>query len=112
MSARSPGARPIVAGLLLILGTCLHIAALILPFVEMQVLLSTEVYGLIPSTILLLNWGMYGLAALVIAFSIVFPFAKLSILWTAWNARTATPWLGACRIKNEDRYTARTYDFK
>jgi uncharacterized paraquat-inducible protein A len=86
--------RPWPAGLLLLGATILHVAAIIFPFVEMRALLSTSTYGLIPSVLMLLDFGMVVLAVLVVVFSIIFPFAKLAVLWAAWNASDPGPRLG------------------
>lgn len=83
-----------LAGLLLLAASGLHLAAIIFPFVEMRALLSTSTYGLIPSVLMLLDYGMVVLAVLVVAFSIIFPFAKLVVLWLAWNAAEPGPRLG------------------
>lgn len=90
----SPMNRAPLAGLLLFIATCLHIAAIIFPFVEMRALLSTTSYGLIPSVVMLMDYGMPVLAVLVVIFSIIFPFAKLAVLWTAWGIKTPGPILG------------------
>lgn len=83
-----------LAGLLLLAATGLHTAAIIFPFVEMRALLSTSTYGLIPSVLMLLDYGMAVLAVLVVVFSIIFPFAKLGVLWFAWNTPDPGPRLG------------------
>lgn len=88
-SRRSP-----LAALLLSIASGLHIAAVIFPFVEMRALLSTSTYGLIPSVLMLMDYGMVVLAVLVVAFSIIFPFAKLTVLWLAWNTAEPGPQLG------------------
>ncbi len=82
------------AGLLLLAATGLHLAAIIFPFVEMRALLSTSTYGLIPSVLMLIDYGMVVLAVLVVVFSIIFPFAKLAVLWLAWNTAEPGPHLG------------------
>lgn len=89
MPQRSP-----LAGLLLLAATGLHMAAIIFPFVEMRALLSTSTYGLIPSVLMLIDYGMVVLAVLVVVFSIIFPFAKLGVLWFAWNTPEPGPRLG------------------
>lgn len=91
---RDPGACRPLAGLLLLLASALHVAAIFVPFVEMRALVSTATYGLIPSVLMLLDYGMVVLAVLVIAFSIVFPFAKLTVLWRAWAVAAPSPGLG------------------
>lgn len=90
----APGRRAPLAALLLLAATGLHIAAVIFPFVEMRALLSTSTYGLIPSVLMLMDYGMVVLAVLVVVFSIIFPFAKLAVLWLAWNAAGPGPGLG------------------
>lgn len=89
-----PSCRSTFPGLLLLVATALHIAAIVFPFVEMRALLSTSTYGLIPSVQMLLDSGMVVLAVLVVIFSIIFPFAKLLVLWAAWGAATPGPFLG------------------
>ncbi len=99
MDQPPPDSRPAwkrspVTGLLLAAATVLHLAAIIFPFVEMRYVATTYIYGLIPSAMMLLDYGMVVLAVLVVLFSIIFPFAKLVVLWLAWQARTPAPGLG------------------
>lgn len=70
---------------LLALALAAHVAALLLPFVDMKTALASETYGLLPSVKMLWDNGLPWLAALVVFFSIIFPFAK--ILTLAWMAR-------------------------
>ncbi len=94
MSSDPARQRAPLAGLLLLAATILHVAAVIFPFVEMRALLSTSTYGLIPSVRMLIDYGMVTLAVLVVVFSIIFPFAKLLVLWRAWGVATPGPLLG------------------
>ncbi len=64
-----------------------NIAALKFPFLGVRVFpAETENYS-IPHTIRLM-WSekLYLISVLIAAFSLIFPFVKLSLLWTAWYA--------------------------
>lgn len=62
------------------LALALNVTALLTPFLEMRRGLSNDVYGLPRSVELLWTNGLYVLAAIVVAFSVVFPLAKLALL--------------------------------
>ncbi|HEX3133069.1 MAG TPA: paraquat-inducible protein A [Planctomycetota bacterium] len=84
--------RPLIGGLLG-LSLILNIAALCLPFVMVDAAGSDPyIYGLIGSVQMLLDSGMIALAVLVVAFSIVFPFAKLGMLSWLWWVGVQTPY--------------------
>ena len=71
-----------------LLGTSLvlNVAALFLPFLEMDVVLSgRDVYSLPRSVLLMWDAGLYLIALLVVAFSVCFPFLKLFILQRVWR---------------------------
>jgi len=68
-----------VAGLLVVSLAC-NVAVLFLPFMDLRAGLSSEPYSLINSIKMLWDSGLYVLAALVVGFSVVFPFAKLAVL--------------------------------
>src|SRR4051812_8033280 len=65
-----------------------NVAALLTPFMDLRIGFSTEPYSLLNSVRMMWSTGLYVLAALVVAFSVVFPFAKLAIL--SWVASGAT----------------------
>lgn len=65
---------------LLGLSLACNIAALMLPFMNLRIAFTTEPYSLLSSATMMWHKGLYVLAALVIAFSVVFPFAKLATL--------------------------------
>lgn len=68
----------------------LNAAALVVPFVDIsEVFGGTDTYHLTSSVRLLWDSGLYVLAAAVVVFSIVFPFAKLAVL--AAHARGVEP---------------------
>ncbi len=74
----------------LALSFALNVAALVTPFLETESLLGRpKLYSLPRSVELMWSARLYALALLVVAFSIVFPFAKLIVLWRAW--RSANP---------------------
>lgn len=58
----------------------LNIAGVALPFLELRRGLAHHVYSLPRSVQMLWDSGLYVLAAVVVAFSVVFPFVKLAIL--------------------------------
>jgi len=61
-----------------------NITALLVPFMNLRIAFTTEPYSLLSSATMMWNKGLYVLAALVIAFSVVFPFAKLAtLIWVA-----------------------------
>ena len=72
---------------LLVTALCLNMAALKMPFLEIRVFPSaTENYS-IPHTISLMwSESLYLVAILIAAFSLVFPFIKISLLAAAWYA--------------------------
>jgi paraquat-inducible protein A len=57
-----------------------NIAVLFLPFMNLRAGITSDPYSLINSIKMLWSSGLYVLAALVVGFSVVFPFAKLSVL--------------------------------
>ncbi len=57
-----------------------NVAVLFIPFMDLRKGLSTEPYSLFRSVHMFWNSGLYVLAILVVAFSVVFPFAKLAVL--------------------------------
>lgn len=65
---------------LLGLSLACNVAALMLPFMNLRIAFKTEPYSLLSSATMMWNKGLYVLAALVIGFSVVFPFAKLATL--------------------------------
>lgn len=82
---------PIPAVLLAISLAC-NIAALLLPFMTLRKGLDNEAYTLFHSITLLWGKGLYVLSLLVIGFSILFPFAKLGVLfWTVSSKNVGRP---------------------
>ncbi len=74
-------ARHRLAASLLLLSLACNIAALSLPFMSMRKGLGKDSYTLLHSVSLLWSGGLYVLSILVVGFSILFPFAKLGILF-------------------------------
>ncbi len=74
-------ARHRLAVSLLLVSLACNVAALSLPFMSMRKGLDTEAYTLPHSVSLLWTGGLYVLSILVVGFSILFPFAKLGILF-------------------------------
>lgn len=70
-----------VAGLLTVSLAC-NVTALLVPFMDLRVGLLTTPYRLTNSIAMMWDKGLYVLAALVIGFSVIFPFAKIAAL--AW----------------------------
>lgn len=69
---------------LLGLSLACNVAALKLPFMNLRIAFSTEPYSLLSSATMMWHKGLYVLAALVIGFSVIFPFAKLAtLIWVA-----------------------------
>lgn len=69
---------------LLVASLACNVAALLTPFMQLRVGLNSNPYSLFNSVHMMWWSKLYVLAVLVVAFSIVFPFAKLAIL--AWVA--------------------------
>lgn len=66
----------------------LNVAALVTPFLETDSLLERpKLYSLPRSVELMWQAKLYALAVLVVAFSILFPFAKLAVLWPIWRGK-------------------------
>ncbi len=85
--AKQPNRAPRWIGPALALSFALNVAALVTPFLETESLLGRpKLYSLPRSVELMWSARLYALALLVVAFSIVFPFAKLAVLWLAWRA--------------------------
>ena len=64
---------------------CCNITALIVPFMEINIFLkSTEVYSLPHSVKLMWDAKLYVVAGLILGFSIIFPFIKLSLIALIW----------------------------
>lgn len=59
-----------------------NVAALLTPFMNVRIGFSTKPYSLFSSVEMMWSTELYVLAVLIVAFSVVFPFAKLAIL--AW----------------------------
>jgi uncharacterized paraquat-inducible protein A len=74
-------------GLLLGISFGFNLLALWLPFVQIDAAGSAPwVYGLFGSVMMLWDAGMVALALLVFTFSVIFPFAKLTVLgWLWWQ---------------------------
>lgn len=75
----------ITTGCLLAISLACNIAALALPFMSIRKGVFTTAYTLPHSATMLWGKGLYAVSCLVIAFSILFPFAKLGVLiWVAY----------------------------
>lgn len=85
----APTARaPRWIGPALLASLALNVAALVTPFLETDSLLERpKLYSLPRSVELMWQARLYALAVLVVAFSIVFPFAKLAVLGAIWSGR-------------------------
>lgn len=63
-----------------------NVLALLLPFMQLKtVLLPTKVYTMFGGVRLMWEGGLYALAVLIIAFSVLFPFAKLGAICWIWQ---------------------------
>lgn len=100
-SPRNPPRRALVAVLLVVSFVC-NVLVLFLPFMRLREGISTEPYTLFRSIGMLWSGGLYVLAVLVVAFSVLFPFAKLAVL--AWVTASRSPddrqrrWLGRVEL--------------
>lgn len=86
-AALDPRWRGHAAPWLLIASFALNVAALFLPFMDLRQGLSTQPYTLFTTIEFLWDSKLYVLAAVVVAFSVVFPFAKLGLLASILVAR-------------------------
>ncbi len=68
------------ASVLLAASFACNIAMLFLPFMDLRAGVTSDPYSLVNSIKMLWGAGLYVLAALVVGFSMVFPFAKLGVL--------------------------------
>lgn len=96
-SSPNPRRHPFI-GLLLLLSLIGNGAALCLPFVVVDAVGSApEIYGLFGSVQMLIDAHMLILGVLVVTFSVLLPFAKLSILgflwWSGVTTRRRHAWL-------------------
>jgi len=93
-----PSRRRLVFTLLAVSLAC-NVAALLTPFMDLRIGFSTDPYSLLSSVHMMWSTGLYVLAVLVVAFSVVFPFAKLAILFWVAAGSTLEPrrqsWLSA-----------------
>jgi uncharacterized paraquat-inducible protein A len=80
------------AGALISVAFSFNLFVLLLPFMRLRQGLKVEPYTLFRSVELLWSGGLYVLAALVVAFSIIFPFAKLAVLGWVALAPTREGW--------------------
>jgi paraquat-inducible protein A len=79
----------IFVSIMLVSSLILNITALLLPFIQISPFIKSElIYTLPTSMILLWNHGLYLIAILVFAFSIIFPFVKLTTLFFIWFVST------------------------
>jgi paraquat-inducible protein A len=76
--------------LLLLASFALNVAALVIPFLDVRRGLSTDEYSLPRSILLLWEKGLYVLAAVIVVFSVCFPFAKLAVLCAILLDRLST----------------------
>ena len=90
------GSKGWIIPILLTVSLILNILALTLPFLEINEAFKKPVpYKLIHSVHLMWTAKLYIIAILILTFSIIFPFAKLLSLYTAWFA----PWKPSTRVK-------------
>lgn len=80
------------AGALISVAFSFNLFVLLLPFMRLRQGLTVEPYTLFRSVELLWSGELYVLAALVVAFSIIFPFAKLAVLGWVALAPTREGW--------------------
>lgn len=71
-----------VVGALLAISLMCNVAMLIVPFMDLRIGLRSDPYRLTDSIAMMWDQGLYMLTILVVGFSVIFPFAKLSAL--AW----------------------------
>jgi uncharacterized paraquat-inducible protein A len=91
MTATRPR-RHLFIGVLLGSSLILNLTALCLPFTMIDAATSLAyIYGLFGSVGMLMDSDMVALAILVVVFSIIFPFAKLSALMWLWWYGVSTP---------------------
>lgn len=83
--ARQHGARGLaIAGLLAVSLGC-NVTAMVVPFLEIEIFLKgKDTYSLPHSVQLMWESGLYVIAALIVGFSILFPFVKLGLLAGIW----------------------------
>lgn len=86
-----PLPRARLAGILVLSAAAANLAALALPFMSLRMGLSREDFGLFHTVRMLIDGGMWPLAAIVVVFSVVFPFAKLGVLGWVAAGRRARP---------------------
>lgn len=81
---------------MLALSFALNVAALRVPFLEMNVAIGSDsIYSLPRSVKLMWDAELYVIAVLVVAFSVCFPFLKLLLLWLVWRGGMAEARAGA-----------------
>ena len=88
---RLPTSVRALASCLILASLACNIAALALPFVSLRKGVGSDPYTLTASVEMLWEKGLYALAVLVVGFSVLFPFAKLSVLAGAVFPRTVRP---------------------
>jgi paraquat-inducible protein A len=84
-SAPSLGLSPLrrsLATIILLIATGCNVACLWIPFMTLTLGTSSTDYSVLTSAFMLWDSQLPILAILVIGFSIIFPFAKLSVLWS------------------------------
>lgn len=80
--------RHLYVPLMIVLSAGLNIAALLLPFMETkQLIFFQDIYTLPHSVWMMWKNGYYLLAAIILCFSIVFPFLKLGSMTLLWFMR-------------------------
>ncbi|MDQ8180764.1 paraquat-inducible protein A [Pelagicoccus sp. SDUM812005] len=90
-SFSNPFSKQLLPACLLCLSLICNVAALAYPFMKLRKGLDNELYTLLHSVSLLWSKGLYVLSLLVVGFSILFPFAKLGILFWIISADGAGP---------------------
>jgi len=90
------GGKGWIIPILLTISLALNITGLILPFLEINESFKEPItYSLPHSVHLMWKAKLYIIAALILGFSIIFPFAKLISLYIAWFV----PWKSTTRVK-------------
>ncbi|MDQ8185028.1 paraquat-inducible protein A [Pelagicoccus sp. SDUM812002] len=87
----NPFAKHALPAILLSLSLVCNVAALVYPFMKLRKGLDNELYTLMHSVSLLWSKGLYVLSLLVVGFSILFPFAKLCILFWVISTKSNHP---------------------
>ena len=89
LSLGSAGRTKLIPWLLLV-SFVFNVIALIVPFLKIDTFLSSEkIYSLPHSVALMWHARLYAIALLILGFSIIFPFVKISVLSYIWFVSTS-----------------------